>query len=426
MDGTAQADVAELQLPRSNVTQWLAPSPAAEDKLFYPLSASTWGPEEIDAAKSVLDCGLMTMGAKVRAFEAAFAEYFGVAHGIMVNSGSSANLIAVAALFHKADRPLQRGDEVIVPAISWATTYHPLQQYGLKLRFVDVQIDTLNIDVGQLQAALMPRTRAIMAVSILGNPAALDVIRAFADQHDLYLIEDNCESMDAEIDGRKTGTFGDLNTFSFFFSHHISTMEGGMVLTDDLELAHLCRSLRAHGWTRDIPHDSPLYHRTAADHFEAYRFILPGYNVRPLEIEAAVGLVQLAKLPDMTAKRRANLALFQSLFGNDERFIIQREYGTSSSFSFTVILNPRYRPDRTSVFAALTRARIGFRIITGGNFLRHDALKYFDYDVVGGSTPNADIAHDYGFFVGNYPFDLTEQLHRLRAVLDDAFTTART
>ena len=212
--------------------------------------------------------------------------------------------------------------------------------------------------------------------------------------------------MDAEIDGRKTGTFGDLNTFSFFFSHHISTMEGGMVLTDDLELAHLCRSLRAHGWTRDIPHDSPLYHRTAADHFEAYRFILPGYNVRPLEICA--------------------VALFQSLFGNDERFIIQREYGTSSSFSFTVILNPRYRPDRTSVFAALTRARIGFRIITGGNFLRHDALKYFDYDVVGGSTPNADIAHDYGFFVGNYPFDLTEQLHRLRAVLDDAFTTART
>jgi CDP-4-dehydro-6-deoxyglucose reductase, E1 len=385
--------------------------------MFYDLAATTWGSEEIAAIDRVVASGRFTMGEQVAAFEREFADYFGVKHGVMVNSGSSANLIAVAALAYKKERPLQRGDEVIVPAISWATTYHPLQQYGLKLRFVDVELDTLNIDVSKLEQALTPRTRAIVPVSILGNPAALDVIRAFADAHGLYVLEDNCESMDAELNGKKAGTFGDLNSFSFFFSHHISTMEGGMVLTDDLELAHLCRSMRAHGWTRDLPHDTPLYERTASDHFEAYRFILPGYNVRPLELEGAIGREQLKKLPTLTAARRKNMTLFQELFAGDDRFIIQRENGVSSCFSFTIILNPARNPDREKVFAALKEADIGFRIITGGCFLRHDVLKYYDYDTVG-AIENAFTAHDLGFFVGNHPFDLTPQIERLRAVLD--------
>lgn len=385
--------------------------------MFYELAASSWGPEEIGAMNRVIASGRFTMGEEVVAFERAFAAYFGMPHGIMVNSGSSANLIGIAALAHRRDRPLQRGDEVIVPAISWATTYHPLQQYGLKLRFVDVELDTLNMDVSKLEQALTPRTRMILPVSILGNPAALDVIRAFADDHGLIVFEDNCESMDAELNGRKTGTFGELNTFSFFFSHHISTMEGGMILTRDTELAHLCRSLRAHGWTRDLPADTPLYERRSSDHFEAYRFILPGYNVRPLELEAAVGQVQLTKLPAMTAARRRNLALFQELFAGDDRFIIQRENGRSSSFSFTIILNPARKPDRDRVFAALKEADIGFRIITGGCFLCHDVLKYYDYDTVG-TIENAYLAHDLGFFVGNHPHDLTPQITSLREVLD--------
>ena len=141
-----------------------------------------------------------------------------------------------------------RGDEVIVPAISWATTFHPLQQYGLKLRFVDVELETLNIDVSRLEAALTPRTRMVMAVSILGNPAALDVMRAFCDRHDLILFEDNCESLGASLNGRPCGTFGDIDTFSTFFSHHISTMEGGLLVTNDTEIDHLARAIRNHGW----------------------------------------------------------------------------------------------------------------------------------------------------------------------------------
>ncbi len=387
--------------------------------MFYDLAAPSWGQEETAAVERVIQAGRFTMADEVAAFEREFAAYFEMKHAVMVNSGSSANLISVAALFYKRQRPLARGDEVIVPAISWATTYHPLQQYGLKLRFVDVELDTLNIDPARLEQALTPGTRMIVAVNILGNPAALDVIRDFADRHGLYLLEDNCESMDAELNGRKTGTFGDLNTFSFFYSHHISTMEGGMVLTNSIEYDHLLRSLRAHGWTRDLPHDSPLFERTGSDHFEAYRFILPGYNVRPMEISGAVGREQLKKLPAMTCKRRRNQELIQKLFRGDDRFLLQRENGKSSSFSFTIVLNPKFEIDRERVFSGLRDADIGFRIITGGCFLRHDVLRYYDYDVVG-DVRNAELAHDRGFFVGNGPCDLSAQITRLHEVLDVA------
>jgi len=387
--------------------------------MFYELAMSTWGPEEAEAIARTFAGDRTTMGEAVAGFERAFAAYHGRRYAVMVNSGSSANLIAVASFFYRRRNPLKRGDEVLVPAISWATTYHPLQQYGLRLRILDVELDTLNMDVSRLEDALTPKTRAIMAVSILGNPAALDVLRAFADRHGLYFIEDNCESMDAELNGRKAGAFGDVSTFSLFFSHHISTGEGGVALTDDEETFHLLRSLRAHGWTRDLPADSPIFERRQDDFFEAYRFIIPGYNVRPMEFQGAVGAIQLKKLPGFTAQRRRNLALFRSLFAADGRFIIQRENGKSSSFAFTIVLHPEAQLDRRKILAALKSADIGYRIITGGCILRHDVMRHYDYETVG-EMKNAYLAHDSGFFVGNAPVDLTPQIHRLREVLDRA------
>lgn len=388
--------------------------------MFYDLASTTWGTEELEAIRRVCQSDRYTMGEEVRGFEEAFAAKFGMAHAVMVNSGSSANLVGVAALCYKRDRPLQRGDEVIVPAISWATTYHPLQQYGLRLRFVDVDLQTLNIDESQLEAALTAKTRMVVAVSILGNPAPLDTVRAFCDAHGLYFFEDNCESMGASLRGKPCGTFGDVNTFSTFYSHHISTMEGGLLLTNDTEIAHLSRAIRNHGWARDLPADSPINTGRQDDpFFEAYRFMLPGYNVRPLEVCGAVGREQLKKLDAMVDARRRNAALFVSLFAGDERFIIQRENGRSSWFSFTIVLNPAIALDRGRIMDALRQADIGFRMITGGCFLRHDAIRYFDYDTVG-DIVNANIAHDRGFFVGNHPRDLTVELHRLREVLDIA------
>ena len=233
--------------------------------MYFELASSSWGDEEIQAIQRVIASGRFTMGENVSRFEEAFAKKFGVKHALMVSSGSTSNLVAIAALFYKKDRPLQRGDEVIVPSISWATTYYPLQQYGLKLKFLDVELDTLNMDVSQLEKALTPRTRMVVAVSILGNPCALDVLRKFCDKHGLYLFEDNCESMGAELGGKPCGTFGDIGTFSTFFSHHISTMEGGVLVTNNTEIYHLVRSIRAHGWTRDVPADSPIYEKRDDD-----------------------------------------------------------------------------------------------------------------------------------------------------------------
>jgi CDP-4-dehydro-6-deoxyglucose reductase, E1 len=387
--------------------------------MFYELAASTWGPEEHAAIERVVAGGRFTMGPHVAAFEEAFAHYHNSRYAVMVNSGSSANLIAVAALFYKKDRPLQRGDEVIVPAISWATTYHPLQQYGLKIKILDVELETLNMDVSRLAEAMGPRTRAIMGVSILGNPAALDVIRRFADEHGLYFIEDNCESMDAEIAYKKAGTFGHISTFSSFFSHHISTMEGGMIVMNDPELHALAKSLRAHGWVRDVPDDAGVYEKCDDDFYEAYRFILPGYNVRPIELSGAIGIEQLKKLPAMTAARRKNWALFQRLFGGDNRIIIQRENGKSSAFSFTMMPNPSLGINRDPILAALKDADIGYRIVTGGCITRHDVIQHYEYTTLG-DLPNANYVHDQGFFVGNHPFDLTPQIEKLRSVIDAA------
>jgi len=384
--------------------------------MTYELASSTWDHAEPAAIQQVIDSGIYTMGKHVKQFEEDFARKFGSKYAVMVNSGSSANLIAVAALFFKSNNPLKPGDEVIVPSISWATTYYPLMQYGLKLKFLDVDLHTLNMDVSQLEKALTPKTRMVTAVSILGNPACLDVIRKFCDTHNLYLLEDNCESMGATLNQKNCGTFGDINTFSTFFSHHISTMEGGVVVTDDEELYHLSHSLRSHGWIRNLPKDSKIFKPSDDDFYEAYRFVLPGYNVRPMEISGAIGIEQLKKLDRLIEIRRDNAALFQQLFKNDDRFIIQKENGKSSWFSFTVILNPKYNLSRQKIMQALKEADIQFRIITGGNFLRHDVIKYCNHECVG-NIVNANLAHDQGFFVGNHPYDITTHIRQFYDVL---------
>ena len=387
-----------------------------DEKMQYNLVESSWGVEEIEALQEVIASNRFTMGERVALFEKNFAEKFGASHALMTSSGSTANLIGVAALFYRKERPLGRGDEVIVPSISWATTYYPLQQYGLKLKFVDVELDTLNVDVLQLENALTPKTRMVAAVNVLGNPCHLNVIREFCDRHDLILFEDNCESLGAELRGKQCGTFGDFGTFSFFFSHHIATMEGGMLITDHEEIFHVAKSIRAHGWTRDIPNSKGIYEKSAEDFFESYRFIFPGYNVRPLEMSGAVGLVQLEKVDEMIRIRRENAEVFKKLFSGDDRFIIQREIGNSSWFSFVVILNPEKKIGRQRVLTALKNAGIEFRIVTGGNFLRHDVINFFDYECVG-NIKNADLIHDNGFFVGNFPRDLSSELNYFHKAL---------
>ena len=194
-------------------------------------------------------------------------------------------------------RRLKRGDEVIVPAVSWSTTYFPLQQYGLKVKFVDVDRETLNIDLKKLKTAITDKTKVILAVNLLGNPNDFDEINSLIGERNIALLEDNCESMGAMYNGQFSGTFGVMGSFSCFYSHHISTMEGGVVVTNNEDLFHIMRSLRSHGWNRGSP-DSGLFEaRRKNDPFAgAFDFVLPGYNVRPLEISGAIGIQQLKKL----------------------------------------------------------------------------------------------------------------------------------
>jgi len=383
----------------------------------YELAYSTFGQEEKQAMYDVIESDMFSMGKNVKAFEEEFARFFGKKYAVMVNSGSSANLVALAALFYKKESPLQKGDEVIVPCISWATTFYPFQQYGLKLKFVDVELETLNYDIAELKKAVTDKTKMIVTVSVLGNPNYFDAIEQICQERDILLFDDNCESMGAKYNGKFTGTSGVVNTFSTFFSHHISTMEGGLILSDDFEIYSLCKSLRNHGWTRDQDEGSPIYEKKEDDFFEAYRFILPGYNVRPGELQGALGLQQIKKLPAMIQQRRKNAEYFVSKFANDKRFIIQKEVGESSWFSFTMIMHPETQLQREDVFVALKEAKIGYRIITGGNFLEHDVIKYFDYEVT--KSSNASYAHNNGFFIGNAPKDMTKEIDLLYTTLKD-------
>lgn len=247
------------------------------DSLVFPLASTTWDRLEVEAVGRVLESGHFTMGARVAEFEAKFAASVGSRFAIMANSGSSANLLMVAALVHRHSNPLRKGDEVIVPAVSWPTTYYPLYQHGLKLKFVDIDLETLNFDLQGLKGAISPRTRAIVAVNLLGNPNRFDALREYIEGTDIVLLEDNCESLGATFDGRQAGTFGMMGTFSFFFSHHISTMEGGMVVTDDEELHHFLLAIRAHGWTRNLPKVNLVCGTKSDDPFEeSFRFVVPG------------------------------------------------------------------------------------------------------------------------------------------------------
>lgn len=382
----------------------------------YPVSVAAIDRRDVKALHDVVDSGRWTLGPRIADFEKRFAGKMGMRHAVMTNSGSSANLIATAALTFQSKGALRPGDEVIVPAIAWSTTYSPLHQYGLRIRVVDVDLETLTYDMAKLKRDISKRTRAIVAVGVLGNPCDLPGLSELCRRRGIILFEDNCECVGARSGGRFTGTYGLVNTFSFFFTHQISTIEGGMVLTDDHELYSLCKSLRSHGWTRDQDKHSRIFQKRTGDFFEAYRFVLPGYNLRPTEFSGGVGLSQLKRFDEMLKRRRANAKHFQRRFEGDARFIIQRErHGKSSWFSFTMIVHPEWDVPRARVLAALDRAGIEYRIITGSNILDHDVVRHYKLRTSG--CPNAALAHRRGFFVGNGPKDLRREIDYLHKTL---------
>ena len=382
----------------------------------YKLAISSWGKEEIEAIHRVIDSGNYSMGQEVEAFQEEFSRFFGVRYSVMCSSGSTANLLMIASLFYKKINPLKRGDEIIVPAVSWSTTYFPLQQYGLHVKFIDIDLNTLNFDLNQLKEAITDQTKVILAVNLLGNPNDFDAINDIIKEKEIIILEDNCESMGAKYKEKYTGTFGLMGTYSSFFSHHISTMEGGIITTNDMEIYHILLCLRAHGWTRNLPKNNHVSPKSDNWFEESFKFVLPGYNVRPLEMSGAIGIEQLKKLEDFIKVRRKNSSYFKKLFSEDNRFILQEEIGDSSWFGFSLILKDPSL-NRTALLHKLTTNNIEARPIVTGNFTKNKVLNYFNYSIHG-DLFNAKFLDNNGFFVGNSHENLIDELNYLSEILE--------
>jgi len=384
----------------------------------FPLATTSWDHAEYAAMSKVIDSGKFTMGEEVSAFEVEFASRFGSQHAVMSNSGSSANLLALSAIKYSSLNPSDGRDEVIVPAVSWSTTYYPVTQMGYKLKFVDIDLGTLNASLESISRAVDERTAGLVIVNLLGNPSDLTEIRELADELNLFMIEDNAESMGATYDGKEAGTFGHIGTFSTFFSHHISTMEGGVSVTNSLELKQVMSSLRAHGWTRDLPQENYVFDKTGEEFEDSFRFVLPGYNLRPLELEGAIGRVQLTKLDNIVAGRRSNAERFAEVMKEHPEFMIQKENGRSSWFGFSLVLGDKFQGRRKSLVHELKSKKIAVRPIVAGNFTMNPVLRHLSHCTIP-PLPNSNKIHADGLFIGNHHYEMGKELQ----LLDDALTS---
>jgi CDP-6-deoxy-D-xylo-4-hexulose-3-dehydrase len=386
---------------------------------LYPTAYSVWGSEEYAAIERVVASGQFTMGPEVAAFEREFADFHGAKHCVMVNSGSSANLIMLDALTYY-DRGLQASTfpgslpRAYVPAIAWSTTYAPFMQRRVDISLLDVD-DSWNASISRFTRHVVgevkPRS-VIVGCSILGNPTCAEVFSALAFHNECYYVEDNCESFGAVSRvGNRCGTLGLMNTFSFFYSHQISAIEGGAVLTNSDDCAHLLRMLRAHGWTRDTPEV-----RDAHVPFDKeYDFRLPGYNVRPTEIHAAVARAQLSKHAEHLELRQINQKYFHEA-AVARGVPIRLPYLSGKQSPFGLHFCCLDSAQRERAVAALRAAGVDCRMPTGGSFRQHPYAAPY----VTCATPQADMIHDTGMFIGNGPLDLTEQIDLALKVIKEA------
>ena len=373
-------------------------------KTKIPLIKPSYRAEEVNEAIDSLLTMRVTMGEKVKQFENLFSDYIGVKHAVMVNSGSSANLLALSILTNPGIKnPIQPGDEVITPAVTWSTTVFPIINCGAVPVLVDIELNDFDISLEGIKKAITGKTRAIMPVHLLGNPCQMDGLMKIAGDHNLYVIEDACEAHGAEFKGKKVGSFGDLATFSFFFSHHISTIEGGMLLTNNDDFAELARGLRAFGWIRDLKDKDKI----AQKHREIdprFLFINIGYNFRPMELQGAFGIHQIKKLESFIKIRRENAQFWHDKLKKYSTYFTLHEekpFTRHVWFGYPVIVNPNAGFTRQDLVTFLEKKGVETRSIMAGNIAAQPAMQQANYRKVG-TLPNARLINRNAFFFGNH------------------------
>ena len=389
-----------------------------------PVSVSGKSIESDDIASLVeasLD-GWLTAGRFTKHFERKLAEYVGTRGALMVNSGSSANLAALSALTSPklGNRALKRGDEVVTVAMGFPTTVNPILQNALKPVLVDVDIETFDAVPELLAEAIGPRTRAIMMAHTLGNPFDLDTVTKLCEEHELWLVEDSCDALGSTYRGKRTGSFGDLASLSFYPAHHITTGEGGAVLTNSPLVRRQVESFR--DWGRDC------YCETGADdtcnkrfkwklgdlpegYDHKYTYSHVGYNLKATDMQAALGLSQLSKIDAFTSARKRNFGeLYRALDGIPDLMMPRAtEHSDPSWFGFPVTLHPESGVDREELLRFLDGRKIGTRLLFAGNIVRQPAYRNVEFRTVG-SLQNADTVMERSFWVGLHPGLTSEML----------------
>ena len=366
------------------------------------LHEPTFNAEEIIAFTKQMLTTKVTMGDKVKEFENKYCEKYSYKHGVSNNSGSSANLLMLSVLTSKlTENHLKRGDEIILPALTWSTTVWPVIQMGLVPVYIDCDLDSFNIDTDKIEQAITSKTKAIFSVPIYGNPCNMEDILSICKKHNLMLIEDCCESMGAKYKDKYVGSFGRVASFSFYFSHHITTLEGGICVTNDHDLSEMMRIVRAHGWVRQVENRSKWTEKYK--NFDPkFLFVNDGYNLRITEPQASMGLIQIDKIDEFINSRRKNAKkYYEKLISLGEFFSFQTTTANSenSHFGFPLIVKNNKYFNRNEICLYLNNCGIETRPIIAGNLARQPANSLFEHRI-SGELINSDNIMDNGFSVG--------------------------